>query len=221
MPSTVVHLGFAALIAAALLSDHYDRRALAIVLVIAAVPDIDTFLGFWMDGAHRSVLHNVWVVVIPAIVLGWDVHLRQRSFVRRRWGSWGVRVGWVSLVAMLFGHVLLDTFHNGANVLWPLYDGFIDLDGELLLSNQEGIVQTFVDLSEPETNVRGTTNTTHYSTGIDPAPATGSSSGGTTSTPEPPPERRFPLADTGELFVLAVTGYAVAGLRFVGDRLDD
>lgn len=207
MPSTLVHLGLAALIATALLSDHFDWRALVIVFAVVAFPEIDTFLGLWFDGAHRAYLHNLWVVLIPAILLAWDTRRRERSFVRERWGDWGVRVGWVSLVSLLFAHILLDAFFNGVNLFWPVHDSFYDLSGRLIFSTERGLVQTFIELDDPTASVRGTTADTHYRTGVDP-----------TSPGEPAEEdveRIFPLADNGTLFVVMVSGYLVAAIRLV------
>lgn len=207
MPSTLVHLGLGALIAAALLSDHYDWRALVIVLAVVAFPDIDTLLGWWFDGAHRAYLHNIWIVVIPAAALYWDVNVRDESFVKTRYGEWGVRVSWVSLVALLFAHILLDAFYNGVNLFWPVYDAFIDLSGRVYYSTEEGIVQTFIVFEEPTKSVRGTTADTHYRTGFDPVPPG--------ETAEVDVVREFPIAERGTLFVVMITGYLVAAYRLV------
>ena len=45
MPSTLVHLAFGGMIAAALLGDVFDRRALLVVLVVTAAPDLDSFIA--------------------------------------------------------------------------------------------------------------------------------------------------------------------------------
>lgn len=198
MPSTFVHLGFGALLATALLSEHFDWRALSVVLIIVALPDLDTVLGLWMDGAHRAVLHNVWVVLVPAVVLTWDIHLRERSYVRERWGARGVRIGWVSLVSLAIAHIALDAFYNGVNLFWPVYDAFIDLNGQLIYSSEEGLVQTFVELGDDGSTVRGTTDDVHYRTGVDPGDH---------------PVREFHLIQRAELFVIALGGFAAAGYR--------
>lgn len=222
MPSTVVHVGFAALIGTALLSKHFDGRAIFVVMAAAAFPDIDTFIGLWvMEGAHRTVLHNV---VFPSLALGvvwWDTRWRATSFIRDRAGEYGVRVAWVSILGgWLVAHVLLDAFHNGVNLFWPIYDQFIDLSGQLYLSDQQGLVQTFVTLDGEglriaEEHRRGGMGDTHYRTGIDLGPDAA-----------PDAERKFPIADTGELFLLAVTGYLAAAYRiretgWVGDETSD
>lgn len=206
MPSLLVHLGLAALLAAALLSEHYDWRALLVVLVVVAVPDLDTVLGLWVDGAHRAVLHNVWVVLVPAAALAWDVHLRERSSVRGRWGDRGVRVAWVSLVALGLAHIALDAFFNGVNLFWPVHDAFYDLSGRLVYSTDRGLVQTFIDLGDPDSAVRGTTAEVHYRTGVDPGDH---------------PEREFHLMNRGDLLVVTVAGFAAAGYRLYEVHLRD
>jgi inner membrane protein len=209
MPSTVVHVGFAALVAAALLGTHFDRRSLLVVLAVTAFPDLDTFLGLVWTGAHRAALHNV---VLPLVVFGvvfWDVRLRDDSYVLSRWGAQGYRLASVAVLGgWLVAGVLLDAFHNGANVLFPLHDEFIDFSGHLYLSNERGVVQTFISFdgfSVANESSVGTTADTHYYTGVDPGP----------DAPEDV-ERIFPVFDTAELALLSVTGYVAAALRLKG-----
>ncbi|MFW5957408.1 MAG: metal-dependent hydrolase, partial [Natronomonas sp.] len=58
MPSTVVHVAFAFLVAAGLLGRFYGRRALAAVFAVLVVIEIDTAIGWYLDGAHRALGHN-------------------------------------------------------------------------------------------------------------------------------------------------------------------
>ena len=202
MPSTVVHVGLAGMMGAVLLGDRFDTRAILFVMAATAAIDLDTLIGMYWTGTHRAALHNVFVVLVPAIVLFWDVRLREESYVLDRWGSYGYRVAWVTLVTVLFAHILLDAFYNGVNLFWPVQDQFYDLSGYLLISNQEGLVQTFT-----ESSTRGTTEDTHYWTGFDPGPDA-----------PPDAERQFYLAERGELFVVAVAGYLSIGYRIWEDR---
>lgn len=215
MPSTVVHVAIAGLLGLALLGDEFDTRAILIVMGVTALIDLDTLIGIYVPGTHRAALHNVWVVLIPGTLLLWDVKFRAESYVLDRWGEYGYRVAWVSLVAVLFAHILLDAFYNGVNLFWPVYDRFIDLSGKLVVTTDRGLVQTFVEL-ESETNgvavspdtARGTTADTHYSTGFDPS----------RGDPDPAVERVFPIAETGERFVLTVAGYLAVGYRILEER---
>ena len=211
MPSTLVHVGVALLLASALLGDHLDWRAIAIVIAVTVFPDIDTFIGLWlMEGGHRTVLHNIVFPLLALGIVAWDVRWREESWIRRRWGAYGVRVAWVSLLAgWLVAHVLLDAFYNGVNLFWPLYDQFIDLSGELYYSTHDGFVQTFVGfewtangVQFEEEHVRGGTDDTHYRTGVDLGPDASSDD-----------ERIFPIAESGELFLIALSGYLVTAVR--------
>ncbi|WP_290814581.1 metal-dependent hydrolase [Halovivax sp.] len=210
MPSTVVHVGLAGLMGAALLGDEFDTRAILVVMAVTAVIDLDTVIGIYWEGTHRAALHNVFVVIVPAAVLYWDVELREESFVRDRWGEYGYRVAWVSLLTLFVAHILLDAFYNGVNLFWPLHDQFYDLSGKLYVSDRDGLVQTFVEFSTAndgtrtlaESTDRGTTDDTHYSTGFDPGPDADEET-----------ERIFPIAYSGELFVVALAGYLTVGIR--------
>ena len=46
MPSSVVHAGFAALVAVGLLGSYYDRRALVFLIAVLLFPEADTVAGF-------------------------------------------------------------------------------------------------------------------------------------------------------------------------------
>lgn len=215
MPSTVVHVGLAGLVGVALLGRHFDARAIMLVLAACAVVDLDTLVGIAFPGTHRAAFHNVFVVAVPAAALYWDVFYREESAVRRRWGAYGVRVAWVTLVTVLLAHLSLDAFYNGINPFWPIHDRFYDLSGHLLVSDQRGLVQTFVELESgaggstavADSTARGTTADTHYSTGFDP----------TRGDPPEDVERVFPLAERGDHFVAAV-GYLTVVYRLAEER---
>jgi len=205
MPSTVVHLAIGAVVATALLGDEFDRRSVAVVLAATAVPDVDTFVGLVMQGAHRALLHTLVLPAVTGAVLAYDTRHRPVSRLRRRWGARGVRVAWVAVAALLIGGILPDLMTNGVNAFYPLYDRFLTVDGELLLSNQRGVVQTFVDLSaEPER----TTANTHYWTGVDPSPG---------DEPERV-ERIFPVVRSGFQLLVVFLGAFTLGGRFWTDR---
>jgi membrane-bound metal-dependent hydrolase YbcI (DUF457 family) len=125
VPSTVVHAGFALLLAAALLGDHYDRRALAVLLVVLVLPEVDSFLGPIMAGAHRTVGHNLVFPAVGALLLYYDIRVRDRSVLRDRLSDrlsdrW-IAVAWVAIFAHVFAHVALDWTHlDGVNAFWPL-----------------------------------------------------------------------------------------------------
>jgi hypothetical protein len=204
MPSTVVHLAFGGLVAAALLK-NFDRRALAVVLVIVAVPDLDSFL-VTTDAGHRTVLHNLWVAVVPAALLLVDLRVREESLLRRRWGAWGVRVAWVALLCYLVAHLALDIADGYVNVLWPVFDQFYTLDGSIEISSRRGIVNTFSDGGVPLLEARGTSSETQITTGVDPG--------------EGQTERLFPVVRAGWQLVVLVAGIGVTALRLAMDGSD-
>ena len=206
MPSTLVHVALGGLLGAALLGDAFDRRAIAVVMTVAAIPDLDTILGIWVPGAHRAVLHTMIWPVLLGVVLAWDTGLRPRSALRRRAGDRAVRVAWVTLCALLFAHVLYDGVANGVNLLWPVHDRFYDCSGELLVSTDRGIVQSFIEFGADGGMIEGTTANTHYYTGVDP-----------TRGAEPDDvERVFHIVQSGERLLLTVAGFAAVGYRLLG-----
>jgi uncharacterized membrane protein YgcG len=233
MPSTVVHVALAGLVGTALLADYFDAKAVLTVMAATALVDFDVFLGFWIAGAHRAAFHTLLLPLLGGVALWADLRRGDRSLVRSRWGGRGVRVAWVSLVAVTFAGIGLDAFFNGANLLYPLHDRFYTFSGKAYYSTEEGFVQTLVSvdfdalveaLAPEETGGAGsggassgggdggggggsepvrTTENTHYSTGVDPEK--GAESGSV--------ERLFPIAYDGERALLALTGYTVVGLR--------
>lgn len=239
MPSTVVHVALAGLVGAALLAEHFDGKAVLVVMAATAFVDLDAFVGLWIVGAHRAAFHTLLLPALGGALLWADFRGRKRlpararervsdrSRLHSRWGARGVRVAWVSLVAVTFAGIGLDLFFNGANLFYPVYDRFFDFSGKVLYSTQRGFVQTLVDLdfdflterastaasgseasagtdSEPVS----TTENTHYSTGVDPSKGDESKQ----------VERIFPIAYTGERALLALTGYTVVGLRVWMER---
>ncbi len=219
MPSSIVHIGFALLLAVGLLGRYYDRRALLVVIAVVLFPELDTLLGWVMAGAHRTVLHTMLTSVFAGGLLWWETR-RSNSWIRGRWGDYGVHVAWVALFAHTFAHLALDWAHlEGINILWPLVDQFVRLDGELYYSSTEGFVQTFVDFDiDEETGATvvdpgqtGTTATTHVSNPAQP-----------TSDPDPGPvNRQFPIAWNGWQLYLVVTGvFAVVAKRLQTPRVE-
>lgn len=205
MVSTVVHVSFGALVAAALLYE-FDATALAVVCAFAAFPDVDTFLGIWVAGGHRALLHTLLVPVLLGVLLYWDTH-RTESFVQAKFGRRGPHVAAVGIAALLIGGILPDLMTNGVNVFYPLQDRFYTLDGKLHLSNTKGVVQTFVDLSkdaESGGTVGGTTENTHYYTGIDLERGADPDNA----------ERVFPIVSSGLELVVVLTALAGVTGRF-------
>ena len=64
MPSSVVHLAIALLLAAGLLGRFYSRSALGVLALIVILPELDTVVGFVLAGAF--VLTGSFLVVAVA-----------------------------------------------------------------------------------------------------------------------------------------------------------
>lgn len=208
MPSTVVHVAFALLCAAALLGRHYDRRTLVVVGAVAAFPDLDSFASLLVESAHRAAFHTLLIPGALAALTLWDARYRERSWLRRRWGGRGVRVAWVALFGYVVAAVGLDLFTaHGVNLFYPLYDQFFAFTGRAGVRST-GVFQTFVELAPAEptgggpagggidVGQRGSTEKVHVPSGVDP-----------TKGPETEPVvRRFPVLYRGwHLLLVAST----------------
>ena len=202
MPSTLVHLAIGALLAAGLLGDEFDARALGVVLVGTAFPDLDTFVGMVFLGTHRAALHNLFVPLALAALVYYDTRYRDDPWLATPRAA---TLAWAALAGYVLAGIGPDLFTNGANLLFPLHDQFISLSGHLWYTDQRGLVQSLWQ-PDPEvrgTSIKGTTQTVHYATGVDPAPG-----------PDPPEaERIWPVFDSGLQFLLIVLGVLVPGHR--------
>jgi hypothetical protein len=203
MPSTLVHVAIGALIAAALLEDAFGPRALGIVLLAVAIPDLDTFVGVAFPGTHRAALHTLLVPLLAAGAIAYDLR-RENSWLRAR-GAGAVRVAWVAVLAYVVAGIGPDLFFNGVNILYPLHDRFYELNGRVFVSNQRGLVQTFWEATE---STGGTTGNTHYRTGVDVARGEDPANA----------ERVFPIATSGLQMLLILAATAVTGARLWLDR---
>jgi len=204
VPSTLVHVAVGGLVGAALLGDRFTPRAIAVVIVVGAVPDLDSFLAPVIAGAHRSALHTLLLPALLGALVYVDARVLDRSRLRERWGPGAPYVAGVAVAALLAGGVLPDMVTNGVNALWPLHDQFYTVDGELKLSTTEGLVQTFVDLSPEATSRASTTDNTRYSTGANPTPW---------KEDDAPVERVFPVVTAGWQLMLVGLSAATVSVR--------
>lgn len=213
MPSTLVHVALGGLLGCALLGAAFSPRAIGVVLIAVAAVDLDTFLGWVVVGAHRSALHSLLFPLALAVVVVWDVRVREGSWLVARYGETAPRVAGVAVAAVAFAGIGPDLVTNGVNVLWPVHDQFYELTGRTYLSDQKGFVQTFVDLGNKE-DVKdaslGSTKERQYVTGADTNP---DRSGEPERT-----ERIFPLASSGTQLLLVATGAVVVAGRVLEDH---
>jgi hypothetical protein len=208
MPSTVFHVALAGLVAAALLGDAFDARAVAVVTGATAFIDLDVFLGWYVIGTHRAAFHTLLLPAGAAALVYYDTRVRADSLLLSRWGTYGSRVAWATVAAVTFAGIGPDLTFNGVNLFYPLHDQFYAFDGELYYSTDRGIVQTFVDFEE---SARGTTRETQFYTGVDPEPGSaGADAGGETS-----PERIFPVVANGDQLIVVLTGIVAVAARLL------
>jgi len=200
VPSTLVHVAVGGLVGVGLLGAGFTRRRIGVVLFAAAVPDLDSVLTFAYPGAHRALLHSFLFPALLGALLLADAR-RDRPWLRRRFGPGAVPTAGVALAALVVGGILPDLFTNGVNALFPLHDAFYTVEGELLLSDRRGVVQTFVDLSPPEP--APSTDEVTYVTGVDPSAG---------AEPEEV-ERVFPVVTSGFRLLIVLTSGFVVGFR--------
>jgi len=147
MAPTVVAAAVGALLAAALLGAAFDRRAVAVVVAAAVAPDLDAFASLLLPGATNALFHALWLPLFAAGAVYWDTVVADASRLRARFGWRGARVAWVALAAVLVAGIGTDLFGSeGVNLLYPVHDAYYRIDGRLVFSTREEIVQTFVVL---------------------------------------------------------------------------
>jgi len=147
MAPTLVTAAVGALLAAALLGDAFDRRAVAVVVAAALVPSLDAVASLAVPGATNALLHAVWLPLLAGGLLHCDTALRRESALRERGGWRAVRTAWVALAAFAVAGIGAALFAgDGAALLYPLEDARYVLRGRLVFSTQDGLVQTFLTL---------------------------------------------------------------------------
>lgn len=208
MPSTLVHLGIAGLLAAALLGDAFRPRTLGVVLVAVVVVDLDVFLGMVVLGAHRAAFHTLLWPTVVGLLLVYDMRIREASWLRARFGDDTPRTTGVTILVVVFAGIAPDLVTNGVNLFYPFHDQFYALNGRIQLSTERGLVQTFF-----EESARGSSGETQYYTGADPDP---SNPGG-----EPAAERTFLVVDSGMQALIVVLGVITVTARLWALRFGD
>jgi len=162
-----------------------------------------------VPGTHRAAFHTLLLPLGGAALLVYDVRVRERSLLRARVGPQGPTVAWTALAAVAFAAVGLDLVTSGANPFYPLHDQFYRINGEAIVTNHQGFVQTFVELDGGTVEAKrlGSTKEVHVDSGIDP-----------TRGAEPANVRRvFPVAQAGWQLLLVVTSLVVVGGRLRDD----
>jgi hypothetical protein len=198
MVPTLVNAALGGLLAAALLGRAFDRRTVALVGGAAVVPAFGSAVGVTLGWTSTAALQSAWLPLFGIVVLLVDTRWRDRSLLRARYGWHGVRVAWVALASMSVAGIAPDLFNEpGVPLLYPLESVRYTVDGLLLYSTQEGVVQTLSAGSDTP--------------GILPLAGTGSVSGTTGGRPG-----AVVLVETGWQAVVIATGALTLSLRLAG-----
>jgi hypothetical protein len=211
MAPSLVNAAFGALLAAALLGAAFDRRSVAVVVVGALLPDLDAVASLAVPGATNALLHAVWLPLAAGVALYWDTRIGDDSRLRKRAGRRGVRVAWVALAAFLVAGIGPDLFGGeGVNLLYPLHDAYYLVDGGLLFSTEDGVVQTFVTFGAGGPGVLpletlGTTESYAIASFANPDGRPGLSLGA---------DRELDLVRTGWQLVVVASAVALLAVRF-------
>lgn len=210
MPSSLFHAALGALIGIAILEEDFDRWALIAILTAAILPDIDSFLAIWFPGAHRVVLHNIFVVAVPALLGYYLFRVRDSSFLERHWGAAGERVFWTAVLVVAAAGIAPDMFRSGVNLFYPMHDQFYRFTGNVLLSTQHGVVQTLFNVSDAAI---GTTQELYYSTGVESGKQLAADSGGSGGDASTPQDRRFPVFGNGMQLLLSILSFGIVAYQ--------
>ncbi len=199
MPSALFHGAIGLLIGMAILGDAFDTRAAVVILFATLVPDLDAVLGIWFVGAHRTYLHNVFVVLVPVVVLlvaRWTGYLEQAKV---RWPD-VERVLWAAIMVTAVAGVGLDAVASGTNLFYPVHDQFYQLHGTVMYSTQHGLEQTVTDMDRARL---GSTKEIYYTNGVKPV-----------SGPTPGQVAwRIPFFENTLQLLLSITVCAIIGYR--------
>lgn len=204
MPPTLVNVAVGVLLGVALLGAAFDRRSLAAAAVVAAVPDLDGAVSLLLSGVTNAALHSVFVPLFGAVFVYVDTRLRENSWLRSRYGWYGVRVAWVLVAVYAVAGIGPDLFNvESAAILWPVSERYYAVVGRLVYSTQEGLIQTYVAFGDGWVTVAspGTTETHHVETWMNPSGE----------------ERRIRIVDSGWQSALVVTAAAAVPAKFLLD----
>ena len=223
VPSTLVHISLALLLAAGLLGSEFDGRAAVVVVTATALPDLDVAIEPILSGAHRSVGHTF---VLPALLfaaLAIDARRGPDSVLRRRYGDRGVTLAVTAVVCLFGAGIVPDLVVGGINAFYPIHDAFYTVDGRLFYSTDRGWVQTFVDLSSDDPAPQRTTSNFDFRTVLDAEPTlgveeSGGGGGGGGDGEQQRVERLFPVAMTGFRAWLLPLAAFVTGTRLWRSR---
>ncbi|MDJ1420979.1 MAG: hypothetical protein M5U10_03575 [Candidatus Methanoperedens sp.] len=105
------------------MSKKEDHRYILLLLPLAVIPDLDTFLTL-----HRALLHNIF---IPLILLLFGLLLKEKRTM--------FNIGAVYTAS----HVFMDMFDGGVVLFYPFYNQMAFVDAGLRISRMNELTWTF------------------------------------------------------------------------------
>lgn len=209
MPSMIVHISLAAVIACALIPiDKFSFRSLIIVILSVAIIDSDAFAFVIKEGLHRALFHNLILPTFLLLTVLYVLHIDSRKVIVENFDTAHVTFLCVTTyIAVIFAGIGLDFADTGVNLFWPFHDHFYTLDGRFIVSSEEGVVQTFVNspfeiLSDGSSGTPKDTDNFVYNTPVNP------NSGGSS-------ERIFPIAYKGWQVIIILTSIVTVSAKII------
>jgi membrane-bound metal-dependent hydrolase YbcI (DUF457 family) len=107
MPSIGLHLAVTLFFLAAILKDG-DLKPALLLLPFGLISDLDSFIG-----VHRGTLHNIFIILIPLLVL----------VVLKRFKAGTTKDRYFFFASLLLAsHIALDAFYNGVFLFYPVVE---------------------------------------------------------------------------------------------------
>ena len=104
MPSIGLHLAVTLIIIASFFKDDEFKPAL-LLLPFGLISDLDSYVG-----VHRAILHNLFVIALPLLLLLVTKQLHVSTLQNRYF---------IFASILLASHICLDAFYNGVFLLYP------------------------------------------------------------------------------------------------------
>jgi membrane-bound metal-dependent hydrolase YbcI (DUF457 family) len=122
MPNWAIHL-IVPLLALLIVGRKEDHKYILLLLPLAVLPDIDTFVI-----EHRALLHNIF---IPAILFFIGLSIKKSRSIFFIAGVYFV------------SHVILDLFAGGVVLFYPVFNQMAFIDASLEISRTNQLLWTF------------------------------------------------------------------------------
>lgn len=122
MPNWAIHV-IVPLLALLIIARKEDHKYIILLLPLAVLPDIDTFVV-----EHRALLHNIF---IPAILFFFGLSIKK------------TRAIFFIAAVYIASHVILDMFGGGVVLFYPVYNEMAFIDISLEMSRANELLWTF------------------------------------------------------------------------------